>query len=250
MRIGQLTDTHYGRIGSPSPEDDAEALLAERVDVVVHTGDVSRGARLLSDLIRLGTALRDVPFLFVLGNHDYHESSFARSGELALEAVAAVRNARWLEAEPSPVEAGDAEFVGSGGWYSWGIWSRLTFDWLRIRNFRGHDKRARCDQLRRESSRRLGEQLEACRGDRVVVATHVPPFWEGRRESWDDFFWSDYDVDPDAAEAIQAYAESRRESRILVVSGHTHVEYGGAFDNVEYSVAAPRIRVHELRCRT
>ena len=233
MRLAWLTDPHLGFLKPAALFAFLERVAATPFDALVVTGDIAEAHDLAAYVSLLADRVRR-PVYFVLGNHDFYGGSIA---EVRREAAALSREhpfARWLPAAGVVPLTPRTALVGHDGWADarLGGYARspvLLNDFLQIRELTGLDaatRRARLEALGDEAAaylaRAVAEALE--RFDRVVVATHVPPFreacWHEGALSNDDFL--PFFATKSAGDALAAAMRSRPDRSMRVLCGHTH----------------------------
>jgi len=229
MRLAWATDTHLNFV------DDDEVLRFGRelagYDGAVITGDVSDLANLARHLKILASAGATV--WFVAGNHDAYGGSVSAMRSV-LRKVAGSGTVRYLH-DMGPVRLSDKTvLVGADGWYDGrngnylGSRVQLT-DFLAITEMVG-SRQSRLREMQRladESAAMIESRLSAALAlpgvERVVVATHVPPFpgasWHEGKPSDDHFnpFFSNRTV----GEAVLR-AASGSSAEVTVLCGHSH----------------------------
>ena len=171
---------------------------------VIITGDISEGDDVVFQLNRIAEALM-IPIYFVLGNHDFYQSSIGKTRQDVIAATRTNPLLRYLTDCP-PVELNEGVFlVGDDGWgdategdYE-GSPIRLN-DFELIEDFRNSDPsnwKAMLQQQGSQSAERVLAKLSMlpASAKEVLVATHVPPFcescwYEGQTtdENWAPFF--------------------------------------------------------------
>lgn len=195
MRILATSDLHYSPRYAAAVEEFARGVVVERPDVLILAGDIGEGLPRFRACLDLFADLPPSTLkLAVAGNHDvWTHADVALSSRALLDEglPGAARDAgfKWLETE-SPIMRGTA-FVGSLAWYDWsGVHPEVPATPERIL---AHKRRVWLDAWRvdwpegdMEISARLAsglleriDRLESTPSvERIVVATHVPP-WTG-----------------------------------------------------------------------
>ena len=230
MRLAWATDIHLNFVDEAGLDRFIDALRAEQPDAAVITGDIGEANDWFTfvDLIedRLGK-----PVWFVLGNHDFYRGSIKAAREKA-------RGMRWLVARSVIALNDRTGLVGHDGWGD-----------ARLGNFRSSPVFLNdflliaelvhpMNSVRVERLRQLGDEAAAhfrdvlpialSRFDRVMVATHVPPFrgaaWHEGKSSDDD--WLPYYSCQAVGDALLEAADANPLKQITVLCGHTH---GGGY---------------------
>lgn len=225
-----LTDPHIKVIGRYKF---LNVILDQKPAGVFLTGDISEGPVFLSDLAFLGKKIGR-PIYFVLGNHEFWGSSFAKIQEGVRQLCKQYRNLIWLdEANIVPLSE-EACVIGASGWYDARVgnpsYIKYTFDWWAIEDFRKlPNMNARIERFREladESaqliSNRLEEALETYRI--VYLATHFPPYPEAHRASdWiSEKFYEPYNTNVALGEAIDRVMDKHKKRHLHIICGHTH----------------------------
>lgn len=252
MRLAWITDPHLNHCDLANWDRLVGRVRDGGYAAVLISGDISEGEDVVFELRRLADAL-GLPIHFVLGNHDFYHSSIA----LARAAVIAASRAHPLldyltDSEPLTI-ADSVALIGEDGWGDATVGDfensplRLQ-DFLMIEDFqtaRTTDWKSILIRLGQDASARLREKLEAALAthDRVLVATHVPPFrqacwYQGRTT---DDFWAPFFVCGQVGEVLERAAEQHPQKQIEVLCGHTHS--GGVAritDNLTVTTAGAR----------
>ena len=247
MRLAWTTDPHLNHVPVHEWERWNDAIASLGANGVVITGDISEGDDVVFQLHRIAQSFA-VPIYFVLGNHDFYQSSI---GATRQNVIAACREDKLLHylTDCSPIELDKHVFlVGDDGWgdamegdYE-GSPIRLN-DFQLIEDFRNSDPELWKQQLQdtgAESAQRLKSKLDAIPDDaqEILVATHVPPFrescwYEGRTT---DDNWAPFFVCGHVGRVLRRASESQPNTRFTVLCGHTH--------NDGVATMAPNLVVH------
>lgn len=214
---------------------------AEAAEVIVMTGDISTAARCDADMGAFLEGLGDgVQVVAVRGNHDFYGSSIAQVRG-SRSTTAGARDARAPFENTVTALRDGTHLVCTDGWYDFRCGSedqtRLEMsDWHLIDELRGLPRAKlvlACQALAADSVREaingfapglLGPR-EPGRSQRMVLATHVPPFLEcalapdGRPSDAD---WAPIMVNVALGDALRAFAAEHADVDLLVLCGHTH----------------------------
>jgi Icc protein len=211
-----------------------EVLSNESADAVLITGDVSNAANLEEDLNCL--AQLNKPAYFVLGNHDFYGDTIAGSIEVARRAVGRYPE-RLIYLDDSWVIrlTSQTKLIGVNGFADglsgrgWRTTARIN-DFFQIQNFVALPSDAARFNLMRTLAQAATDKLRrklmaaAPESDRVIIATHVPPFidssfHEGKIGSPEylPFFSC-----PTMGKILLEIAEQFPSIRFEVFAGHTH----------------------------
>ncbi|MCX6972361.1 MAG: metallophosphoesterase family protein [Verrucomicrobia bacterium] len=234
MKLLWLTDLHLDHVDETPRMAFYSAIASHGADAVVITGDISEALTLSSHLKELGRTFAPRPVYFVLGNHDFYDSSFDAVDRAVARVCKEQANLRHLgSGEIIPLGNGSA-LVGHRGWADGraGRGSGSTIhnpDHDRIADLQGATKQAtfgKMTALGRESGNYLRDVLPYALKcyEHVWVATHVPPFTRaafyngkpcGRRHL-------PHYSNLSAGCAIRGISKSFPKSRLTVLCGHTH----------------------------
>lgn len=181
-----LGDLHLNRATDEQQSLLAEKLAALAYDAVVMCGDCSSGPDLVRHLSMLGAAVAPRRLLFVLGNHDFHQSSFREVREAVSRLCRTMPNLTHLGVGDVVELNADVAVIGHDGWADARAgWGKRTIvrsrDHHSIEDFRNLTKVelfARMETLGRESAAAFRSTLPRAltRYRHVVVATHAVPF--------------------------------------------------------------------------
>ncbi|TWU58018.1 metallophosphoesterase family protein [Rubripirellula reticaptiva] len=235
MKFVWTTDPHFDHVPESAWQDWVADVTATSPDGLWITGDISEGEDVVIQLRRVADA-SNLPVYFVLGNHDFYDSSISRTRR---DVVSATRDDRRLVylTDSQPIELIDNVFlVGEDGW---GDATVGDFDHspIRLRDFekiedltglthKNLTKRLR--QLGHESAERLANKLAIlpATARQITVLTHLPPFreacwYEGRIA---DDNWAPSFVCGALGQVLLQYNQSHPSVSISVLCGHTHHE--------------------------
>jgi 3',5'-cyclic-AMP phosphodiesterase len=241
-RLAWCSDIHLNHLGgTKGVARFIEKVIWAKPDALAITGDIAEG----DDVDRYLDLLRQtltVPIYFCAGNHDYYRSSIKVVREkLTKLAAESAGRLTYLTACTDPVRLTDtACIVGHDGWGDGRVGKTRDSivelaDWEYIHEFKAVQALYRID-ARLKLVRQLGDEAaahfrmilpKACSNyQNVVVLIHPPPFPEA---TWHDHAMSDPDWIPwfccvAAGEAIREVAEAYPQTKITVLTGHTHGE--------------------------
>ena len=86
MRLAWITDPHLNHVAEECWQRWIDEVTGHGVDGIVITGDISEGDDVVPQLQRLARSL-PTPIYFVLGNHDFYQSSIANTRQQVIEAA-------------------------------------------------------------------------------------------------------------------------------------------------------------------
>jgi 3',5'-cyclic AMP phosphodiesterase CpdA len=237
MKLAWATDIHLDFCSPQVRERFYGQVRGAAPDALLITGDIADARSLERLLLELAEAV-DMPVYFVLGNHDFYGSTVCDVRDRARELGVRDERLHWLPvAGIVPLGAGSV-LVGHDGWADgrFGDWWRSSVvlnDYLHIRdlapaNLVRSDLLGRIQALAAEAAEYFREILPRALGehDRVVVATHVPPFreacWHEGRISGDE--WLPHFSSKIVGEVLLEAAGAHPRTEVTVVCGHTHGE--------------------------
>lgn len=243
-----VTDPHLDHLPMATAAlEFGRALRREHPDAdgLLVTGDIGES----DSVTRIVDQLMDgfgSSVLFVLGNHDYYRSSFAKVDERVLSWSRSSR-ATWLRHASSKVEVASAAaepgifVVGNSGWYDARYGDESTdlqlTDFLAIEELfaaQGEARarllevcRTRADELAARLFEELGQAALAARevGEtELLCLTHVPPFaesaWHQGRAS--DARWAPFFSSKATGDVLLRFVEEYPDLTLHVLCGHTH----------------------------
>lgn len=240
MRIAWITDPHVNFIAD---REWFRAILDEKPDGVLITGDIAESKSIRGALLAFAEETTR-PIYFVLGNHDFYRSSFASVRADVTSAVADVPSLVYLHDRGIVRLSDKTALVGVDGWYDGrnGDFDRSSVvlnDFLVIDDLRKHARigdvgglRRRMEQYTDADAERLVGFIEKAidpRLERLIIATHVPPFagaarHEGKVSGPDHLpFFSNKAIGLAVMEATKTFRE-RLGGHVEIYCGHTHSE--------------------------
>ncbi len=202
-------------------------------DALLITGDISEGDDVVFELRRLVETL-DQEIYFVLGNHDFYQSSIGLTRQRVIGLCREDPRLHFLT-DSQPIEiSSNVYLVGDDGWGDatqgdyCGSPVRLN-DFQLIEDFRTAAPEKWQEMLRYQgqaSAERLAQKLfDIPMGTaQVLVLTHVPPF---RESCWyqghtTDDWWAPFFVCGAIGDVLKRFAEARPETKLTTLCGHTH----------------------------
>lgn len=233
MKIVWATDLHLAFAGLQAIEQWYDSIRELHADRLLITGDISESTDLLFQLDRMLQSLQ-IPIDFVLGNHDYYQSSIRETRTRVRQHCRASGMFHYLTgATPIELDFGWS-LVGHDGWGDATLGNidstpiRLA-DFESIRDFHGLSFAVRQERLRelgRDAAETLKLSLQAVLRDgrHAMVLTHVPPFaeamwYEGGHSDPD---WLPYFACGAVGTILEELAEQYPHKKIFVLCGHTH----------------------------
>jgi len=235
MRIAWITDPHLNHCSLPVWERWIDLIELVGCDALLVTGDISEGDDVVFQLLRLADYVKR-PIFFVLGNHDFYQSSIRSAREAVAQAAVESPLLRYLRDESVIELSPTCALVGEDGWGD-ATEGDYEHSMVRLNDFRLIDDfvaappstwKAMLQSLGRDASDRLSRKLSlACANySLVIVATHVPPFrescwYEGRTT---DDNWAPFFVCGQLGNVLRKAAVDFPKTQIEVYCGHTHHE--------------------------
>lgn len=234
MKLAWITDPHLDHIEEAEREIFYEEIADAAPDAVVITGDISEAPTFAKHLNLMGQRV-GVPIYFVMGNHDFYKSSIEASRQTARTLTELDPRAKWLPAVGIVPLTEETCLIGHDGWYDGRLGdyhtSRVELnDFYYINDFAiipgGSSRLALMRKLADEAAEYVRGVLAEALGrfQRVIVATHVPPFEEASTHegkisnpAWMPFFSCKAMGDVFLAAAKAASGRS-----VTVLCGHSH----------------------------
>ena len=230
MKLCWLSDTHLDHA-----DEWVRMALAEKCanesDAVVITGDVTSGTEL--KLLAEFATDYGKPVYFILGNHDYWGGSFASVTKAVRAMCRRQSNLIWLDDSPPIRLTPTVQLCGVGGWYDaqFGDPEARDFimhDWLRIEDLRPHYYAGslvpKCQELGTDSAMKATAKLLSTDAERVIFATHIPPFVES---AWHNGQPTEPSLLPWYTNkamgfALNRFAGKRPQGKLTTLCGHVH----------------------------
>lgn len=232
--LAVLADLHLDRAADDAKKRLWAKLASIQYDAALIIGDISVAAQLQQHLGLISKACWPRPVYFLLGNHDYFDGSFAGVDRLVAETCQHLRNLIPLGGGEIISLTPDTALVAHRGWYDGqaGAGARTwvdTPDRHRINDFKGLSRPeffAKIKDLGRESARYFRRVLPLALSQyhTVLLASHVPPFWQGIRHGGASCDWhhQPYFSNMAAGNVIASIARYFPNRRIVVHAAHTH----------------------------
>lgn len=263
MKAAWITDIHLNFIGFPEATAFFEKVVKDNPDVIFLTGDISHGTRLELDLRELERVVKR-PVFFVLGNHDYWESSFAYT-QNKVKILSESSNFLKFLTTSGPCRLSDNTCViGHDGWYDmlYGDWKTSSMqlnDWVFIADLSKPNEYIDMPFIVEVSRKRAQEAVnhvatqikEAVRSKftNIIVLTHVPPFVESciYQGKPSDKFVIPYFSSKMMGDTLLRAAKSFPKVRFSCFAGHTHGASRVVIDNLHVNVGQAEYRFPEVQ---
>lgn len=235
MTVVWLSDIHLDRATLQRQQHFTDQLRETAPVSTIVTGDISHAARLVADLQRLAEAT-GTPIWYVLGNHDHYGSGVGAVRDAVIALGRESPLLQWLPPAGVVTLPDGRALVGVDGWAD-GRRGRpmttpivLNDDRLIAELAEQSERRAKLvvrRTLADADADRLATLLERAREaghQRIVVATHVPPFVaalppESRIASPD---WYPVLISVAVGRVLSRFARAHPEIELEVLAGHSH----------------------------
>ena len=233
MRLVWITDPHLNHVCDQDRESWFDQIASHGRDGIVISGDISEGDDVVFQLGRIADRF-SCPIHFVLGNHDFYQSSIAQTRQNVIHAARGREQLNYLTDCPAIDLGRDSYLVGEDGW---GDATEGNFEdsYVRLNDFQLIDDfvhsapdswKQQLQHLGKESAARLADKLDTLPNNtrNVLVVTHVPPFrdacwYQGRTT---DDHWAPFFVCGQIGQVLLNAAQARDQLRFTVLCGHGH----------------------------
>ena len=234
-RIAWTTDIHLNFLGTQQIETFLQSIKAQQPDSLIISGDIGEGASVYDYLRRIANTL-EMPIYFVLGNHDFYQSSIQHVRMGIAHLVQEVANLYWLNAETVIKLNDNTALVGHDGWSDgrYGDFQQSSImlsDYVQIQELTGIPPIERLNTLQQlgdEAAAHIKQVLPiACKSySHVFVVTHSPPFqescWHEGNFASDDNPYLPHFTCKAVGDVLLEVAQQFPECRLTVLCGHTH----------------------------
>lgn len=230
------TDTHLDKVAPWTLLHFIYHIINQKPQGVFLTGDISTGPALQLHLSMMAEMIK-CPIYFVLGNHDYHFTSFEKQHQTLRDLCKRYPNLVWLTDSDVIDLNHEVGLIGAEGWYDARFgdpsYLKYTIDWFLVKEFRQlPNMKARVEafrELAKKSCDLLEEKLEkALEQDfkTVYLLTHFPPWKEATRDEGTvlEKFWLPYNVNYGVGQMIERVMKDRKKRNVTVLAGHTHTD--------------------------
>ena len=233
MRLAWTTDLHLNSVPTQAWEQWIQKISSLDTDGLVITGDISEGDDVVRQLQRIASE-SNLPVYFILGNHDFYESTFQATRQNVIHACRDSGQLHYLTDLAALQVSTGTYLLGEDGWADGtvGNYDESTIhlnDFERIGDFKACGQFAwkqKLNDLGRESAKRLRAKLDQLPADthQVLVLTHAPPFreacwYEGKTT---DDNWAPFFVAGQVGNALMEFCSLRPDCKVTVLCGHTH----------------------------
>ena len=227
-----LSDTHFNMVKEECFVSLVKSIRMSQAQGIWLTGDIAESHDVEKWLLRLSKE-SEKPVYYVLGNHDYYHSSFARVDQQMKDLNQREEQIFWLDkSEAIWLNRGTA-LVGVGGWGDARVGDfvgtpiRIN-DHRLIQEITGHERsvlRAKLQQLGAEMATVLQQKLLLLKeASSIWVLTHVPPFegacwYQGNAGNPQ---WTPHFVCAAVGDVLDDFARDHPHIDIQVLCGHGH----------------------------
>jgi predicted MPP superfamily phosphohydrolase len=235
-----LTDIHLDRIAADKLTDHILKFQSKEADAFLITGDISNSQQLNEHLEKLATLLNKKIY-FVLGNHDFYQSSVEETHEKIKALCEQHKQLIYLPSKQYIELDSNTALLGQDTWAD----ARLSNieesnlvnriqDPNKIENLKktrtiGELKQA-MQTLADADAAALKIQIEAAiqtGKSNILIACHVPPFAEacqGETHEGEPKDYLPFLASKATGDVIKAFSEMHPECQFTVFCGHTHVK--------------------------
>ena len=232
-KFAWMTDLHMNFLSQKKIAEFVDSVDPE-IDGIIVTGDISTGPQVSEHLRHLEEKLRK-PIWFILGNHDFYRSSFAKIEKQMDLLKEHSPNLIYLTSSGVIPLTQNIGLIGHDGWYDAAWKEPLTslvfiWDWFCIADFRAlfSNKerlglsRERAEQAAMVVRERLRQALSTY--STVILATHFPPWPEADPCSFSisEKFWHPYNSSRVMGEMLSLEMSAHPDKKLIVLAGHTH----------------------------
>jgi len=247
MKLIWLTDLHLDLAGRLTSEELCTTIRQHQADAILITGDIATSGNVCRYLTFIDDHIA-IPIYFVLGNHDYYNSSIKSVSAQVSRLCTVNTNLIWLS-QSGVIELNTATcLIGHEGFADGRLGdplgSRVELnDYYYIEELRQPTK-----ELRLQVQNRLGDMaaahLKSCLRtaigtyERILVGLHVPPFpevcWHQGRNT-DGEFLPHFGCQA-TGDVLRTAMMAHPEISMEVFCGHTH--------SAGYAEILPNLKVH------
>lgn len=241
------TDIHLDHARDPARVRFLEHLHRDAPESLIITGDISVAGQFVRDLTDIADAAQ-CPIWYVLGNHDHYGEGVGEVRDRATALAEARPDIRWLPpAGVVPLTDGTV-LIGVDGWADGRFGDPLTTPLVLNDDRRISELAAQESRLAKLTVKRALADADAARlatlldraalvGHRILVATHVPPFFEAlpTRGRLAHPAWWPLLLCEATGGVLKRFAADHPTHDVTVLAGHTHVEW--------QATLAPNLRI-------
>jgi len=234
-RIAWTTDIHLNFLGTQQIETFLQDVKAQQFDSLIISGDIGEANSVYDYLRRIVDTL-NIPIYFVLGNHDFYQSSIQHVRMGIANLVQEVPNLYWLNTETVIPLNSTTALIGHDSWSDgrYGDYHQSTIslsDYVQIQeltNVSPLERLQTLHQLGDESATHIRQVLPtACKTyQQIFVVIHSPPFqescwYEGNSADTDNPYLPHFTCKA-VGDVLLEIAPQYPDCNITVLCGHTH----------------------------
>lgn len=240
MNITWCTDIHLDSVHDLAKEKFFDLVRQQLTKFVLIGGDISIGQSIVRHLKQISEALPDKEICFVLGNHDYYNSSFVETESNVKNLVKSGThsNLKWLD-NSGPIKLTEkTALVGSSLWADWlngdvqgtNVWLNDYELIEELQQVSYHKNIHHLRDLLAKIAKTYTDGLlynmkEAFENyDNVVCLTHVPPFWSASFHAGkiQNPNFAPHFTCQQAGNEILYFMRKQPDKNLLILCGHTH----------------------------
>lgn len=228
-----FTDLHLNRVSPIKKILFINHIIKENPKAIFLTGDISNGMILYYDLYLLARFIK-CPIYFILGNHDYWNSSIEKTHNKVKSLCDKFPHLIWMSQTDFIELNDDVAIIGDEGWFDGRNgntdYLKFTIDQYLIQDFKKHksmdEKLEHWRKMSLESSLKIESKLQKAlnKGYKTVyILTHFPAFIEATRHAGSIFekFWLPYNINMFLGKVLTDLILDHNH-KIVLLTGHTH----------------------------
>jgi Icc-related predicted phosphoesterase len=256
FKLLMATDVHLNFVHEEKIKSFCKHINDAKPDAMVITGDIAEAQNVVYylGLLHEYTKPSVFPIFFVLGNHDYYNSSFKEvrdtmeklftyqhKGIKIPQIGKGNKNKRliWLNSSGVIPLTKDTCLVGADGFYD-GQHGNFFFSKVDLNDYHviqdlswpvcqnKHDRHKKINEIAQHDAKIIGENIRTafkdCKAQKVFVATHVSPFQENSvyNGKQSDEHWMPHFSCKAIGDELLACAIENPDKEIIVLCGHSH----------------------------
>lgn len=236
MKLAWLTDIHLDHCTDQEVIDFCKHITAQSPDGIALTGDIAEGQNISDYLQLMAKYLDNKPLYFVLGNHDYYNSSIQKVRQEMIELTNSDIPVYWMNhIKQSPLTS-NVGIIGHDGW-SDGRFGDYLNSTIRLKDYRLIKELAEADEQDQlwQTLQHLGdsaaEEVESFlpealeQFEHLIFLTHPPPFKEAcwyLNEMTADDNWLPHFTCKAVGNVLHNWLKKYPQKSLTVLAGHTH----------------------------
>lgn len=234
MKFAWITDIHLNMVGDLGAKAFLDSVRNHDSDIVFCTGDIAEGSCLQHYLTMMDEIVQK-PIFFVLGNHDFWDSSVDHVHNTYTQFLNTKTFLKWMPKQGVVRIADKVAVIGHECWYDcgYGNWENSGFvmaDWKYQGDYRGcKTKQDIVDRSRKLAmtgvtylAKQLGDAVKD--HDKVIILTHFPPFAETHvyQNQPGNIFAQPFFTNRLLGEMLLQACKTFPNKQFVVLAGHTH----------------------------